>query len=322
MPYFSIVTPAFNREREIRRAVESCLSQDFTDFELIVVDDGSTDRTAAVVESYSDARVRLIRHGRNRGVCPARNTAIRAATGGWILYLDSDHELLPGCLAAVFQVVSTDRTGAGRIGFLYRFADGRISPSIPLPEQTLGYEDWLRFSESAHLSDALWATRRSTFERCSMPDSFALEFKYNLDFSKLFTWRVVPRVLAIQHTDSSDRLSRFAVGKDPLVEQQRASDCLEDWTAVLLEHGDALRVFAPRRYQGALRGCALSSLLIGRRWSAIRTACGCVLQYPGAVVNWAVLVSTLAGEHAARAARGWRARRSSIGYLRPKELRT
>jgi len=320
MPYFSIVTPAFNREREIQRAIESCLSQDFSDFELIVVDDGSTDQTAAVVEGYSDHRVRSIRHPRNRGVCPARNTAIRAAAGPWIVYLDSDHELLPGCLSRVFQVVSTDLTGAGRIGFLYRFDGGRISPSVSVGPEVLGYEEWLRFSESAHLSDALWATRRSTFDRCSLPESFALEFKYNLDFSKVFTWRIVPEVLALQHTDSPARLSWFGQRGSQSVEQQRALDCLEDWTGVVRDHGEALRSLAPRRYQGALRGCAISSLLIGRRWDAIRAACGCVLGYPGNFVNWAALASTLAGPGVARMARRWRARRNSMMRLPAREL--
>ena len=55
-PYFSIVIPVFNRRREIRRAMDSCLNQEFKDFELIVVDDASNDDSVAVIENYSDPR--------------------------------------------------------------------------------------------------------------------------------------------------------------------------------------------------------------------------------------------------------------------------
>ena len=70
-PHFSIVMPAFNRRVAVRRAIESCLAQDFPSFEVLVVDDGSSDGTGEAVSSYSDPRVRLIRHQTNRGVCPA-----------------------------------------------------------------------------------------------------------------------------------------------------------------------------------------------------------------------------------------------------------
>jgi glycosyltransferase involved in cell wall biosynthesis len=76
VPRFSIVIPAYNREREVRRAVESCLAQDFTDYEVVVVDDGSTDRTGEVVESIGDTRVR---HSTNRALGPGLADTFRVA---------------------------------------------------------------------------------------------------------------------------------------------------------------------------------------------------------------------------------------------------
>src|SRR5579862_3104859 len=95
LPFFSIVIPAYNRSVEIVRAVDSCLRQDFSDFEIVVVDDRSTDHTAEVVRRYNDVRINLICHAANRGVCPARNTGVSHANGQWIIFLDSDDELLP-----------------------------------------------------------------------------------------------------------------------------------------------------------------------------------------------------------------------------------
>ena len=103
------------------------------DFEVVVVDDGSADRTAGAVAAIPDRRVRLIRHGRNRGVCPARNTGIRASSGKWVVFLDSDHEMLPGCLDRAFQITgAAGAAGIDRFGFMFQYDDGRRSPS-PFP---------------------------------------------------------------------------------------------------------------------------------------------------------------------------------------------
>ena len=316
-PYFSIVTPVHNREREIRQAIDSCLAQDFPDFEVIVVDGASSDGTATIVNSYVDPRVRLIRHACNRGVCPARNSAIRASTGDWIIYLDSDHELLPGCLSRVFEVVSRDTDRIGRFGFMYDFDDGRVSPCPLPPDGILGYEDWLRFSERARWSDALWVTRRDTFDRCTMPESFGPEFRYNLDFSRNFTWRIVPEILAFQHTDSPVRLSFFRQTQDPEKEVRRELDWIEEWDGVLAEHGQALRELAPNRYQGTLRGKAVSYVLTGQQRRAMKASLECLVRYPGSLVNWMLLLATLFGKRATRWARTVRARRNS--FARPED---
>ena len=75
--------PAYNREREISRALDSCLRQSFRDFEVIVVDDGSFDGTADVADRTGDPRTTLLRHDRNLGVCAARNTGVRRRPAKW-----------------------------------------------------------------------------------------------------------------------------------------------------------------------------------------------------------------------------------------------
>jgi glycosyltransferase involved in cell wall biosynthesis len=90
----SVIIPTFNRARHIGRAIKSALAQTFCDWELIVVDDGSTDDTEDVVHSFNDPRIRLIRHDKNYGAPAARNTGIRASKGEYICFLDSDDEWL------------------------------------------------------------------------------------------------------------------------------------------------------------------------------------------------------------------------------------
>jgi len=91
----SIVVPAYNRSATIRASVESVLRQTYSTFELLVVDDASTDDTVEQVEAIGDARIRVVRHSQNRGVSAARNTGIREARGIWVAFQDSDDEWLP-----------------------------------------------------------------------------------------------------------------------------------------------------------------------------------------------------------------------------------
>ena len=75
----------------------SVLSQSYQDFEIVVVDDGSTDASVAIVESMNDPRIRLIKQA-NGGPSKARNTGVKYAKGDWIVMLDADDELLPNAL--------------------------------------------------------------------------------------------------------------------------------------------------------------------------------------------------------------------------------
>ena len=99
MAAVSVVIPTFNRARKVVRAITSVLSQTFTDIEIIVVDDGSTDGTNKVVEQFDDF-VTYVAHSSNLGVSAARNTGIKTSSGPLIALLDSDDHWLPEKLAA------------------------------------------------------------------------------------------------------------------------------------------------------------------------------------------------------------------------------
>lgn len=103
MPTVSVVIPTYDRAELLSRAVDSVLDQTYDDFELLVVDDGSTDDTEAVVTGYDDDRVRYLAHETNRGANPARNTGIEAADGEYVAFLDSDDEWRPRKLEAQLE---------------------------------------------------------------------------------------------------------------------------------------------------------------------------------------------------------------------------
>ncbi|MBR4473718.1 MAG: glycosyltransferase family 2 protein [Oscillospiraceae bacterium] len=116
MPQISVIVPVYNVEPYLRRCVDSILAQTFTDFELILVDDGSTDRSGAICDAFAqrDLRVRVIRQ-ENGGQSSARNAGLDAARGTYICFIDSDdsvskdllekaiHPLLNGAELSVFQ---------------------------------------------------------------------------------------------------------------------------------------------------------------------------------------------------------------------------
>lgn len=129
-PFVSVVIPAYNRSTTIASALKSVQRQTHDRWETIVVDDGSTDDTAVIVEQFTkvESRVRLIRHECNRGAQAARNTGIRAARGEWIAFLDSDDEWVGDSLQTRLQVAAEKRVQVVySSGYIVR-QDGVVRP--------------------------------------------------------------------------------------------------------------------------------------------------------------------------------------------------
>lgn len=99
----SIIIPLYNKEHCITDTLSSILSQSYKDFEIVIVNDGSTDNSATVVESICDSRIRLI-NKKNEGVSKTRNRGIEEAKGEWVLFLDADDTMENGCLQALIDL--------------------------------------------------------------------------------------------------------------------------------------------------------------------------------------------------------------------------
>ena len=105
-PFFSVLLPAFNAKAHVGAAIRDILAQTFRDFELLVVDDGSTDGTAECVETFSDPRLRLIRLPANQGLVAALNAGLHEARGKWIARQDADDRSRRGRLAKQARLLS------------------------------------------------------------------------------------------------------------------------------------------------------------------------------------------------------------------------
>lgn len=108
VPFFSVIMPAYNREKFIERSIASVLAQTFTDWELIVVDDCSSDKTPELLAQYTNPRIMAVRNEVNRERSYSRNRGIDLAKGRFICFLDSDDEYKPEHLQTLFEAIEAD----------------------------------------------------------------------------------------------------------------------------------------------------------------------------------------------------------------------
>jgi glycosyltransferase involved in cell wall biosynthesis len=162
---FSILIPAYNREKYVRQAIDSVLSQAFTDYELFVIDDGSTDKTLQVLQSYG-TRIKVLRQA-NQGPEVARNKAAALARGEYLVLLDSDDILLPGALSIYDQAIRAFDSPPLIIGAMTDFQDGQSIPAASqasLPIKVLKYHDYLSKDVALRLSSSRIVLRKSVFD--------------------------------------------------------------------------------------------------------------------------------------------------------------
>lgn len=105
MAKISVILPVFNGEEYIRQAISSTLNQTFKDFELIIIDDGSTDSTPNIIRQFKDNRIKIMTQS-NQGPGAARNNALKVAEGDYIMYLDSDDFFKPDALETAYHEIT------------------------------------------------------------------------------------------------------------------------------------------------------------------------------------------------------------------------
>jgi glycosyltransferase involved in cell wall biosynthesis len=180
-PTVSVIIPTYNRAGLLREAIQSVLNQTYQDFEIIVVDDGSTDNTEEVMRKVDDDRIIYLKHKQNKGGAAARNTGIKHAKGEYIAFLDSDdlwclhklekqveilerHEDISFVYSNIMYIDSNGKFKAK--GFsLKRFRSGHLYRETLLREVMCGYPQ-------------TWLIRKTCFEDIG---DFDIEFKTSHD---------------------------------------------------------------------------------------------------------------------------------------------
>ena len=213
MTTVSVVVPAFNRARTIRRALRSVLSQDPQPFEVVVVDDASADDTRDVVRDCAlrDARVQLISHAERRGAQAARNTGIGRVSGEWVAFLDSDDEWLPGSLSARLSAAARDGADVVHSECLAVRRAAGVPTRFGVPAMAgMVYEDLLR--GPAPMFQSL-LVRRSALARIGPLDETILSYQewdtaIRLALDSRFAF--VPEPTFVYHCHGDDTISGAA----------------------------------------------------------------------------------------------------------------
>lgn len=266
----SIIIPAFNRAAELPRAVHSCLQQDLTATEIIVVDDGSTDATASILASLTHPALKAVRHERNRGVSAARATGVQHARGDWVLCLDSDDELLPGAVALISEKIKRTPATVHRLCFSYVTEHGTTVPTPHPSDGVVTYVGYLRWLESVSASDFSNCIRRSTFTSVPFPVKRVYETGYHLDFAKRYQSQFLPDAVALIHSGANNRSSHAALRSILRTQQLMARDMASEYVRLVEDHGKAMATHCPRLYRSIVRQCIQATFLAGGRRRGVK----------------------------------------------------
>jgi glycosyltransferase involved in cell wall biosynthesis len=169
---FSVVIPLYNKENLVKRTVASALSQAYSDFELIVVDDGSTDDSASIVAAIDDPRLRFISQP-NCGPGPARNRGVEASRSEWIAFLDADDIWLADHLEEL-DSIRRAHPEAGLIGTAFARASANSVPeNLPVRSGAIGlvpYFDAVGRGEDVLLTSTAAVRKQAWRSVCGFPD--------------------------------------------------------------------------------------------------------------------------------------------------------
>jgi glycosyltransferase involved in cell wall biosynthesis len=216
MSKVSVIIPTYNRAHLIRRAIQSVLNQTYQDFEIIVVDDGSTDNTEEVVKSFNDARISYIRHENNKGEAAARNTGIKAAKREYIAFQDSDDESFPQRLEKQIKVFENESL---KIGLVYSdmiLIDKKgkkryIKPAEFSPKDKFIYKKALNY-ERVCIGIGTSLVRKSCFEVVGFFDDkipYFVDAEFFIRLSKYFYFYHISEPLINFYRVDYDRVENF-----------------------------------------------------------------------------------------------------------------
>jgi len=226
-PAVTVVIPTFNRGAIVVRAIRSVLGQTCQDWELIVVDDDSTDGTEQAVKGLSDNRIKYIRHDRNRGADAARNTGIRYAQGEYVAFLDSDDEWPPEKLQKELEVFRSSDPAVGLVytGKMILDETGRVL-EIRMATKSGWVYDALLDSNFIG-SSSLVTVKKQALERVGGFDETLVshqDWDLCLRVARVFRIASVPNCLVKRHLSSdqiSGSLRRICEGRERILQKYR-----------------------------------------------------------------------------------------------------
>ena len=239
-PTISVIIPTYNRANFLTQSIPSVLNQTYRNFEIIIVDDNSTDNTVEVLENYDDKRIKYIKNNENRGVGSARNQGIKIARGEYITFLDSDDTLLSPKFEKQlnkFELLSDD-CGLVYCGFCYVFDyTGQIQKRI-FPKFQGNVFDNLLGGNIFPIHAPL--VKRECFEKCGQFDvslPACEDWDLWIRFARHYKFAFVPDILTkyyIHGQQKSVEIRKVIMARKSIVEKYQSE--LEQRPRILARH--------------------------------------------------------------------------------------
>jgi glycosyltransferase involved in cell wall biosynthesis len=218
MSFFSIILPTYNRAHFLPKAIESVLAQTFEDWELLIVDDGSTDNTKEVVAKYEDSRIRYF-FQENQERSAARNHGISKAKGEYICFLDSDDYFLPEKLSHFKHALASNGNGNTILydGLLFERDGKRSAAKIPLKN---AHETMHEFLLQNPIGSLQVCARKELFLKHAFDPSLRigedvelwLRMAHEVQFVAVDAYQTV----IVEHEDRSVNLKKYNAAKEQL----------------------------------------------------------------------------------------------------------
>ena len=289
-PKVTVLMPVYNGESYLREAIESILNQSFRDFEFLIIDDGSTDRSFEIAKSYADSRIRLEKNGTNQGLIYTLNRGLSEARGTYIARMDADDISLPGRLAAqvAFMDAHPDIAVCGTwikilgetarpypyptqpedIRAFLLFSTALMHPSVMLRASVFKDGRFKYESRDAHGEDyGLWVSLVSAgYKLANIPRVLLLYRKHLNNVSALHSPAQIDVTLRIR----MEQLQRL--GLSPSAEEFASHNSIRGEGSDFLPRAEAwlLKIRAANERENIYDEAALDRMLY-RRW---KTVCG------------------------------------------------
>ena len=205
LPLVSIIMATYNRAHTIVRAVDSVMNQTYKNFELIIVDDGSTDNTLEILKKYNDPRIRIFINDTNRGVTAAKNRGFKQIKGEWFGPFDSDDELKPYAIETLMNIpLNLDNKITSVIGNCADAITGELRGIGLTKDGYINGNEVMSYVEG----DFFGLIKTSLLQNDSFNENIrglesVLWYKINARANKYYTHKV----LNIMHTEGNDRVS-------------------------------------------------------------------------------------------------------------------
>jgi len=214
-PFFSVIIPLYNKEKYIKNTIESVLNQGFTDFEILVINDGSTDNSLKQVEMFSDSRIKIFNQ-ENQGVSVARNLGIEQSKGKYICFLDADDYWYPYFLSQMYKYIELlPEQKVFTSAFELEFKN-KIIPYVYSIRKTADYQivDYFEVSYKKHpvIGTSTSVFHKSVFEKTGVFDvrfrsgqDSDLWIRVGLNFPVVFIWKIAARYVYDPQGTSKNR---------------------------------------------------------------------------------------------------------------------